>query len=133
MTTLRQDLPLRLLRAVTAVAAAVLMLLGALTLQNIAGHTDEPISTLTGVTASVADDADPVSAHVDENHGIGSMFCALLGLAAMIISATIALGFVTVTRRPLFTLARLLARIRSPQTPPRWPAVSLTVLSISRV
>lgn len=133
MTTIRQDLPPRLLRAATAVAAAVLMLLGALTLQNIAGHIDEPVSTLIGAAPLTADDADPASTHVDEDHGLGGMFCALLGLAVMVISTALALVHPIGSQRPLFTLARLLARIRTPDVPPLWPAVSLTALSVSRV
>lgn len=136
MTTLHHDLPLRLLRAATAVVAAVLLLLGALTLQNLASHTDEAIPTLTGAVASALDtvDVDPSATHVDAEHGAASIFCALLGLAAMVVGAVAALAATTAPRRAMFALSQMLARVHVvPRRVAAPSAVSLTVLSIARV
>lgn len=137
MTTLRL-LPLRLLRAVTAVAAAVLLLLGAVTLQTNTAHTDTPVTALTstvvdGVTAM---QAEPATAHLDSHDGSAGMFCALLGLAALVITAAVALALAcsdATGNRPLFTLSRLLARVRPRRVFDRWSTVSLTRLAIARI
>lgn len=135
MTTLRHDLPLRLLRAATAVIAAVLLLLGVMTLQNLAAHTDDPVTSLTGTTSASALESDTSdAAHVDQHEGVGGIFCALLGLAALVMSAGLVLALVAhAGRRPLFALSRILARLRPRLLRHDQAAVSLTVLSISRV
>ncbi|MBF4581438.1 hypothetical protein ITJ54_02010 [Curtobacterium sp. VKM Ac-2865] len=137
MTTLR-DLSLRLLRAVTAVVAAVLLLLGAVTLQNNAAHTDTAVTTLTAATASTANvgHVEPPTVHIDAHDGVGGIFCALLGLVALVITTAITLALASrigQRQRPLFALSRVLARVRPPRTFERWSAVSLTGLAIARI
>ncbi|WP_261783862.1 hypothetical protein [Curtobacterium sp. TC1] len=137
MTTLRL-LSLRLLRAVTAVAAAVLLLLGAVTLQTNTAHTDTPVTALTTTVADgvTAMQADPGTAYLDAHDGSAGMFCALPGFAALVITAavTLALACAVATRnRPLFTLSGLLARSRPRRVFDRWSTVSLTRLAVSRI
>jgi len=137
MTTLRH-LPLRLLRAVTAVVAAVLLLLGAVTLQNNAAHTDTTAATLTAAPASASalGHVEPPTVHVDAHDGIGGAFCALLGLVALVITTAIAIALASrigQNQRPLFALSRVLARVRPPRTFEQWSAVSLTGLAIARI
>lgn len=135
MTTLRHLLPLRLLRAATAVIAAVLLLLGAMTLQNLAAHTDDPVASLTGApTVSELEQDTSGAAHVDQHEGVSGIFCALLGLAALVMSAGLVLALLAHDlRRPLFSLSRVLARLRPRLIRQDQTAVSLTVLSIARV
>lgn len=137
MTTLRH-FPLRLLRAVTAVVAAVLLLLGAVTLQNNAAHTDTAAVTLTAAPASAAalEHVEPPSVHVDAHDGVGGIFCAPLGLVALVITTAITIALaarIGQNQRPLFALSRVLVRVRPPRTFERWSAVSLTELAIARI
>lgn len=137
MTTLRL-LPLRLLRAVTAVAAAVLLLLGAVTLQTNTAHTDSPVTALTStvVYGMTAAQAEPSTVHLDAHDGSAGIFCALLGLAALVITVAVTVALICAVgtgSRPLFTLSRLLARSRSRRVFDRWSTVSLTRLAIARI
>lgn len=74
--------------------------------------------------------------HVDAHDGVGGIFCALLGLVALVITTAIAIALASrigQNQRPLFALSRVLARVRPPGTFERWSAVSLTGLAIARI
>jgi hypothetical protein len=127
-------LPTTLLRAVLAVTAAALVLLGALTLQNLAGHVDEPVPTLAGTTqAASTPDREPPVVHVDAHDGVGTAFCALMGFMVLVLTAVAAAFLVrAASGLQLFQLARTLAA-RPVDRHRGWSAVSLTRLSIARV